>query len=294
VTAAAVTPEPAGALDAGAAQVRRELLRELVRSKTFIVGALVVGFWVVCAIFGTQIAPDSPYFQDLTAVNAAPSSAHWLGTDQIGRDVLSRVIVGARSVIVIAFLATLLGTVLGTILGLVMGYFRGWADEGLSRLIEAILVLPVVITALLVIAALGASDVTVTITIGLIFAPLIARTVRAAVIGERELEYIAAARLRNENALYTMFVELLPNVMAPVVVEFTVRLGYGIFTVATLSFLGFGVQPPSPDWGLDIAYNYSQLLNHEWWEVIPDAIAIATLVIGANLIADSIERVIDR
>lgn len=294
MSAAAVTPEPAGALDAGAAQVRRELLRELVRSKTFIVGALVVGFWVVCAIFGTQIAPDSPYFQDLTAVNAAPSSAHWLGTDQIGRDVLSRVIVGARSVIVIAFLATLLGTVLGTILGLVMGYFRGWADESMSRLIEAILVLPVVITALLVIAALGASDVTVTITIGLIFAPLIARTVRAAVIGERELEYIAAARLRNENALYTMFVELLPNVMAPVVVEFTVRLGYGIFTVATLSFLGFGVQPPSPDWGLDIAYNYSQLLNHEWWEVIPDAIAIATLVIGANLIADSIERVIDR
>jgi len=290
----AVTPEVAGAVDAGAGRVRRELLRELVRSRTFLVGLLVVGFWVACALFGSAIAPDSPYALDLGAVNAAPSAAHWLGTDQLGRDMLSRVVVGARSVLEIALAATVLGIVLGTVLGLITGYFRGLVDEVLSRLIEAVLVLPVVITSLLVIVALGASTTTVTITIGAIFAPLIARTVRAAVIQERELDYVEAARLRSENALYVMFVELLPNVLAPITVEFTVRLGYAIFTVATLSFLGFGVQVPTPDWGLDIASNISGLSPGYWWEVLPDAVAIATLVIGVNLVADSIERVLDR
>ena len=290
----AAAAEPAGAVDAGAGQVRRELLAELVRSKTFAAGVVVVGFWVTCAIFGSAIAPDNPDYPYLTAVNAAPSGAHWFGTDQLGRDVLSRVLVGSRSVMVIAVLSTVLGTVLGTALGLVTGFFRGRVDEVLSRLIEAVLVLPVVITALLVIAALGDSDTTVTITIGLIFAPLISRTVRAAVISERELEYVQAARLRNERPLYIMFVELLPNVMAPIIVEFTVRLGYAIFTVATLSFLGFGVPLPTPDWGLDIASNISVLNSGYWWEAVFDAVAIASLVIGVNLIADAIERVIDR
>ena len=290
----AATAEAAGAVDAGAGRVRRELLAERVRSKTFAAGVVVVGFWVICAIFGSAIAPDSPYYQDLTAVNAAPSHAHWFGTDQLGRDVLSRVVVGSRSVLVIAVLSTVLGTVLGTALGLFTGFFRGIVDDVLSRLIDAVLVLPVVITALLVIAALGDSDTTVTITIGLIFAPLISRTVRAAVISERELEYVQAARLRNERALYIMFVELLPNVMAPVMVEFTVRLGYAVFTVATLSFLGFGVPPPTADWGLDVASNFSVLTAGYWWEAVFDALAIASLVIGVNLVADAIERVIDR
>jgi peptide/nickel transport system permease protein len=292
--ATAESPDVAGAVDSGAGQVRRELLRELVRSKTFIAGVIIVGFWVACALFGSQIAPYSPYVQNLALVNSAPSGSHWFGTDQLGRDMFSRVLVGSRTVLEIAVASTVLGTVLGAILGLITGYFRGLVDEVLSRLIEAILVLPVVITALLVIAALGASDVTVTITIGLIFAPLIARTVRAAVISERELDYVSAARLRSESAPYVMFVELLPNVMAPITVEFTVRLGYAIFTVATLSFLGFGVQYPAPDWGLDVATNFSVLTAGYWWEVVFDALAIATLVIGVNLVADSIERVIDR
>jgi peptide/nickel transport system permease protein len=283
-----------GAVDAGKGQVRRELLRELARSKTFLVGVAIVGFWVMCALFGSVIAPHSPYAQDLLAPNVGPSSKHWFGTDQLGRDVFSRVLVGARTVIVIATLATTLGTILGTILGLVTGYFRGAVDDVLSRFIEAVLVLPVVITALLVIAALGPSDATITITIGLIFAPVVSRTVRSAVIQERELDYVTAARLRDEGGTYIMFAELLPNVLAPVMVEFTVRLGYAIFAVATLSFLGFGIQVPTPDWGLDIASNVSVITAGFWWEVLFDAAAIATLVIGVNLVADAIERVVDR
>ncbi len=230
--------EVSGALtaDASRRKVRGELLRELFRQPLFIVGLLILSFWIICAIFGNSIVPYSPYAQNLLNINKAPSSAHWFGTDSLGRDMFSRVIVGSRDIMVIAPLATLLGTVLGTAIGLVMGYFRGLTDDIISRFVEAILALPLVITALVVIAALGQSNVTLIIVIGLVFTPLIARTVRAAVLQERELDYVAAARLRGERAPYIMFVEILPNVFSPVVVEFTVRLGYAIFTVATLSF----------------------------------------------------------
>ncbi len=129
--------------------------------------------------------------------------------------------------------------------------------------------------------------------IGIVFTPLIARTVRAAVLLERELDYVSAARLRGESSLYIMFVEILPNVMAPIMVEFTVRLGYAVFTIVTLSFLGFGIPPPSSDWGLDISTNFGVVAAGYWWEVLFDALAVATLVIGVNMIANSIESALD-
>ena len=132
------------------------------------------------------------------------------------------------------------------------------------------------------------------IVIGLVFTPLIARTVRAAVLLERELDYVSAARLRGEGSLYIMFVEILPNVSGPILVEFTVRLAYAIFTILTLTFLGLGVQPPSPDWGLDIATNYGVVPAGYWWEVLFDAIAIATLVVSVSLISDAVQGVLER
>ena len=282
-----------GSVDSGASQVRREQWRELRKSKTFLVGATILGFWIVCAVIGYRVVPHTPFEQDLLHTNASPSTEHWFGTDQIGRDVFARVITGVRVVLVVAFLATVLGTVLGTALGLITGYMRGWVDETISRFVDALLALPLVITAVVVIAALGPSNVTVTVCIGVIFAPLIARTVRTAVIQERELDYITAARLRNESGLYIMLFELLPNVLSPVMVEFTVRLGYAVFTVATLSFLGFGIPPPTPDWGDDIADNISVVTAGYWWEVLFAAGAIASLVIAVNLVADAIEKVAD-
>jgi peptide/nickel transport system permease protein len=290
----AVPVESAGALQAGRREVRREVLRELVRSPLFLIGALVLLFWIVCAIFGPQIAPHSPFAQDLEAVNKPPSGAHLFGTDGLGRDMFSRVIVGSRDIMIIAPLATLLGTVAGTALGLVMGYFRGIVDDSLGRFVEAFLALPLVVTALLVTNALGRSNAIIIVAIGIVFTPLIARTVRAAVLQERELDYIAAARLRGERAPYIMFVEILPNVLAPVLVEFTVRLGYAVFTIAILSFLGLGIQPPSPDWGLEIQQNFANVTAGFWWQVLFDALAIASLVIAVNLISDSIERVLER
>ncbi len=290
----AVPIESAGAVSAGQGAVRRETIRELARSPLFLIGSFVLLFWIICAIFGPTIAPHDPFAQNLEAINKSPSGAHLFGTDSLGRDMLSRVIVGSRDIMIIAPLATLLGTVAGTALGLIMGYFRGIIDDVIGRFVEAFLALPLVVTALLVTNALGRSNVIIIVAIGIVFTPLIARTVRAAVIQERELDYVAAAKLRDENAFYIMFAEILPNVLAPVLVEFTVRLGYAIFTVATLSFLGLGLEPPNPDWGLEIQQNYGQVIGGFWWEVLFDALAIASLVIAVNLISDSVERVFER
>ena len=241
-------------------------LRRLLRQPAFDIGLVIVLFWVACAIFGPSVVPHDPYADDLINTLMPPSSEHWFGTDQLGRDVFSRVIVGARDILTVAPLATLISTILGTALGLTMGYFGGWVDEVLGRIVDAMLAV-----------------------IAFSFAPIMARTVRSAVLAERSLDYVAAAELRRENTFYILFMEILPNVLPPILVETTVRLGYAIFTVATLSFIGFGIQPPSPDWGLSISSNYGMIGGGFWWTVVFDSLAIASLVIGINLVADGIE-----
>jgi len=273
---------------------RNETLRQLARSKTFIVGLAIVGFWVFWAIVGASLTPEDPLAQG-SNILASPGSGHWLGTDSLGRDVLSRVLAGATSVLKIAPLATLLCVVGGTVLGLVTGYFRGFVDDALGRVIDAVLALPLIVIAVTAIVALGPSNATVIIVIGLVFSPVVSRTVRAAVLAERDLDYVPAARLRGERAPYIMFVEILPNVMGPLIVEATVRLGYAIFAVAGLTFLGFGIQPPSPDWSLQIADSYSLLSGGSyWWTVLFPALGIGSLVIGVNLIADGLNQVLER
>jgi peptide/nickel transport system permease protein len=286
--------EAPGALDtATPARARRERLRVLFRSATFLAGIFIVLFWIACALFGSKLVSQDPYADELDNTLDAPSADHWFGTDQLGRDVFSRVIVGSRDILTVAPLATVLGTILGTALGLLTGYFRGFVDDAVSRLIDAVNALPLVIIALLALVAVGSSNTTVVLVIGTVFAPIIARTVRSAVLSERELDYVAAARLRGENAVYIMFVEILPNVMPPILVESTVRLGYAIFAVATLSFIGFGIQPPSPDWGLAIAEQYGLINGGYWWTVLFDALAIASLVVGVHLVADAIHGVLE-
>ncbi|MEY2755661.1 MAG: hypothetical protein RJB65_2019, partial [Actinomycetota bacterium] len=234
-----------------------------------------------------------------------PSGDHWFGTDELGRDIFSRVIVGARDVLVVAPPAAFISVILGTILGIVMGYYRGWVDNVLSRIVEAFLALPVVMVGLLVLTITSTSDILQTITfesrkllviyvVSLLFTPIVARTVRAAVLGERDLDYVVSARLRGESNMFIMTREILPNITGPIIVELTVRIGYAIFTVATLSFLGAGPQPPSPDWGLAISEGRVLLPANIWWPVAFPALAIVTLVVATNLIADSIQAVYER
>jgi peptide/nickel transport system permease protein len=280
------------AAPAASMSLARERLGAALRSSTLIAGLAILTFWIVCALFGTRIAPHDPYADDLLATLAPPSPTHWFGTDQLGRDILSRVIIGARDILIVAPLATLLGTVLGTCLGLCIGYFRGALDDIVSRVIEALQALPLVIVALMALAAVGTSNTTVVLVIGFVFTPLIARTVRSAVLVESDLDYVAAARLRGDGALAIMFIEIFPNVLPIAVVEMTVRLGYAIFFVASLSFIGFGIQPPSADWGIAIAENYS-LIGSYWWTVLFDAGATASLVIGVNLVTDGLSSVFE-
>lgn len=275
-----------------ATATRSQRWQVLRRSATFWVGSFLVLMWVVFAVFGDFVTPYDPLGtpQDILNRLQPPSSEHWFGTDDLGRDVLSRVLAGARQVLTVAVSATVLGTVLGTFLGLVIGYFGGIVDDVVSRVLDAFLSIPLVITGMLALAALGPNTLGVIIVIGLVFTPIIAKTVRAAVLSERQLDYVTAAQLRKENSLYILFVEILPNVMNVVIVEFTVRIGYAIFTVLALSFLGFGVDPATPDWGLMINQNRQFLTGNIWWPVFFPALAIASLVVGVNLLADALNE----
>jgi peptide/nickel transport system permease protein len=268
------------------------MVRQLARRPGAVVGAVILGFWIACAVAPGVIEPHDPLAQQLLRTNAAPSVAHLFGTDQLGRDVASRVISGARSILEIAPLAAFVGTVLGTVVGLVMGYFGGITDILLGRVLDAVLSLPIIVVAFLFVVAVGPSTAVLVLVIGCVFGPIVARTVRAAVFAEAHLEYVDAARLRGDGTVRILFGEILPNVLPVVVVEFTVRVGYGVFTLASLSFLGFGIQPPTPSWGYDIEQSYGLLAAGYWWETLFPALAIASLVVAITLLSDSIETVL--
>jgi peptide/nickel transport system permease protein len=291
-----VNPTPAAPMAAPAAsersQARRETLRALFRRPAFIIGNIVIIGWIICAVLGQRITPYDP-FNYFTTGHLPPSPAHWMGTDRLGRDVLSRVMVGSRDVLIVAPLAALLGVAAGTLLGLVMGYYRGTVDDILSRLVEAFLALPVILVGLLTLVVLGTSPLVVIFVVGILFTPIVARTVRSAVLSERELDYVTAARLRGESGFFILSREIFPNVLGPTVVEMTVRFGYAIFTVATLSFLGVGLQPPSPDWGLSVSQEYTNMISGIWWSTLFPALAIASTVVAVNLIADSLQSVLN-
>ncbi|MEQ1874810.1 MAG: ABC transporter permease [Ilumatobacteraceae bacterium] len=288
---------------------RQERWRLLRRRPGFLVGVFIVAFWVFCAIVGDRITPYDPFTDRDSDCGlrppCPPSGAHWFGTDQIGRDILSRVMMGARDLLLVAPIAAVLAVITGSILGMVMGYYRGWVDNILSRVVEAFLALPVVMVGILVLTlsressllkaiSFDSRNILIIYVVALLFTPIVARTVRSTVLGERDLDYVVSAKLRGESNLFIMTREILPNISGPIIVELTVRIGYSIFTVATLSFLGVGIQRPSPDWGLAISESRDLLNADQWWPVTFPALAIATLVIAVNLIADSIQAVYER
>lgn len=264
-------------------------VRRLSRMPWFLSGLSILLFWVVMAVGWRWIAPYNPYATDPLHTLAGPSGLHWLGTDQLGRDVLSRTLAGAASVLTIAPVATVLALLLGTAAGLVAGYYGGLLEDVLMRGVDAFLAFPGIIIAVFVLGLVGPSELTIIVLIAVFFAPLVTRTVRSAVVGARESGYVEAARLRNESGLWIMAVELLPNIRGPIIVEGTVRLGYAVFTAATLSFLGLGLQPPSADWGLTVATErtYIQVAP---LTVLAPAIALGSLIVAINLVADGLRR----
>ncbi len=267
-------------------------LRRLCRHPAGLAGLLIVGLYVVLALAGKLLAPYSYTAQDLMTTLHPPSAEHWFGTDQFGRDVFSRVIVGSRDILVLAFSATALGLFLGVTVGLVAGYFRGWIDDWLMRAMDILLAFPTLLLALLILSTLGPSLINVIIGIGIVAMPPIARVVRSVVLAVRELEFVDAARLRGETNLYIMAREILPNVRGPIIVEASLNVSYAILIGSALSFLGMGVQPPAPDWGLQVSEGRTFILTAPWVMIFP-SLAIASLVIGVNLLADGLSTALD-
>ncbi|MCV3206086.1 ABC transporter permease [Mesorhizobium sp. YC-39] len=253
-----------------------------------VIGSTVLLFWVVCAVFGDLFVPYDPYAEDFLAMLAPPDALHWFGTDQLGRDVLSRIVVGSRDILLVAPLATLAGVASGTVIGLVLGYFDGLVDVVGARLLDTLMAFPFIVLVTMTLVAIGPSNFTVILVIGIAYAPLVARTVRAAVREQRERDYVSAARLGGESTFGIMFLEILPNVRETILIELVTRLGYAFFSIATLSFLGLGIQPPSADWGLAIADGYGFLAGGKWWVVVFNSGAIISLVMATNLIAQGI------
>ncbi|ADV11814.1 ABC transporter permease [Mesorhizobium sp. M7A.F.Ca.US.014.04.1.1] len=253
-----------------------------------VVGLLLLLFWVACAIAGNLFVPYDPYAEDFLATLTPPDALHWFGTDQLGRDVLSRIIVGSRDILLVAPLATLAGVAAGSIIGLVLGYFEGLTDAIGARLLDTLMAFPFIVLVTMTLVAIGPSNLTVILVIGIAYAPLVARTVRAAVREQKQRDYVSAARLGGEGPLAIMFLEILPNIRETILIELVTRLGYAFFSIATLSFLGLGIQPPSADWGLAVADGYGFLTGGKWWVVVFNSGAIVSLVMATNLIAQGI------
>ncbi|MDF3150718.1 ABC transporter permease [Mesorhizobium sp. XAP10] len=253
-----------------------------------VVGLLLLLFWVACAIAGNLFVPYDPYAEDFLATLTPPDALHWFGTDQLGRDVLSRIIVGSRDILLVAPLATLAGVAAGSIIGLVLGYFEGLTDAIGARLLDTLMAFPFIVLVTMTLVAIGPSNLTVILVIGIAYAPLVARTVRAAVREQKQRDYVSAGRLGGEGALAIMFLEILPNIRETILIELVTRLGYAFFSIATLSFLGLGIQPPSADWGLAVADGYGFLTGGKWWVVVFNSGAIVSLVMATNLIAQGI------
>jgi peptide/nickel transport system permease protein len=270
---------------------RGAALRSLLDTPSSAIGLGIVLFWVICAIAWPLFAPYSPRAQDYTALLARPSSEHLFGTDHLGRDVLSRVLAGSREVLLLAPAATAIGIVGGVIVGLAAAYFGGWFDEILMRVMDAVMAFPFIILVLLILSVLGSSARNVILVIGLSYIPLTGRVVRAAALSVRNLDYVAAARLRGARGINIMFTEMLPNVTGPIVVEATVRIGYAIFATASLSFLGLGVPPPSSNWGAMIFETFVYLTLNPAIVLAP-TIAIGSLVVAINLVADGLRRAV--
>lgn len=281
----------------------REGFSVLRASKTATAGLIIVVFWIFVAVFAPFLTDYTPFEQDWKAPNEGPSKAHILGTDELGRDLWSRLVYGARVVLVIlpisenfwipggtALWGVIMALLLGTVLGLVSGYYGGWVDEITMRLLDAMMAVPIILLYLIIMSALGASAVNVVIAMAIVGTPGIARLVRSLTLDIRTREFICAAETRGESAWYIMFVEILPNARGPIIVDAMMRVGYAIFAMGTLGFLGLGLPPPSPDWGSMVAKGREFILAGSPWACLWPSIAIASLVVGLNLLADGLRE----
>jgi peptide/nickel transport system permease protein len=267
------------------------LLRE---SWVGMVGTFLVLFWVMVAILAPLLAPFDPnsIIQPFAkpGIAAAKGGTFWLGTDHIGRDILSRIIWGSRTVLIYAPLATLSAYTLGILMGLAAGYRGGWVDDILSRIADIILSFPVLVLYIIIIATIGSSGINIIIAITFASSPGIMRIVRGLVLDLRNRDYVAAAQTRGESDWKVMLVEILPNARGPLIVDACLRLGYVIITIGVLGFLGLGLPPPDPDWGGMVNETRQMAMAFPHMTLFP-CVAISSLILGFNLLADGLREI---
>jgi len=275
----------------GFARAWARRLRLVAESKPALIGAGIVLAWMLAAVLAPLIAPYPPNANNLAALaHPTPSARHWLGTDHLGRDLLSRILWGARTVLTVAPLAVLGAAMLGSLLGLAAGYYRGWVDLVIARACDIVLSFPVIILYMIILAHFGSSALNIIAVLTLTKAPIIARIVRGLTIELREREYVAAAKMRGESPLYIMLVEILPNARGPLIVDMCLRTGYNVVIIGALGFLGIGLPPPDPDWGGMVKDTYGMMSVWPHMALFPCA-AISSLVIGFNLLAVGLREI---
>jgi peptide/nickel transport system permease protein len=268
-----------------------KIYRFFTQDTSLAIGSSILAFAILISIFGPLISPQATTEQNILNRLQGPSTKYFLGTDQYGRDLLSRTLLGGRTSLVLGVGAVSLGLFLGIPIGLLTGYFKGKTDEIVMRFMDTLLSFPSLLMALLIITALGASMSHAILAIGIANCPGISRIVRSATLSVRSEEFVLAAEARGESHFYIMFSEIFPNILPPIIIEGTIRIGFAILIGASLSFLGLGVQPPLADWGLMIRDSREYLFLSSWPLLCP-GIALGITIIGFNLFGDGLRDVI--
>jgi dipeptide transport system permease protein len=281
---------------------RRAMLAEFwhyfSRNRGAVLGLVIFGLFVAAAIFAPLLAPHSPIQQYRDTILLPPSwteggrSEFLLGTDQVGRDILSRLIFGARFSLFIGIVVVTVALVSGILIGLISGYFRGWIDIAIMRLMDVILAFPSLLLALVLVAVLGPGLLNAMIAIALVYQPHFVRLTRAAVMGEKTRDYVVAARVAGAGPIRLMTRTILPNCLAPLIVQATLSFSNAILDAAALGFLGMGAQPPTPEWGTMLA-EAREFILRAWWVVTFPGLAILITVLAINLIGDGLRDALD-
>lgn len=257
-----------------------------------VLGLALVALLVITVLLGFAWTPYDPIAIDLSGPLQPPSLAHWLGTDQFGRDVLSRAMIGARISAEVALETVAAAILCGTALGLLTGYLRGWTDRALMMLSDAVLAFPPILLALALVAILGPSRRSVMLALSIAYIPVVTRVVRGSVLSIREGEYIQASVLCGDSTLYTLWRHVLPNTLAPIVVLATSLFGWVVLYESALSFLGVGVPPPAPTWGNMLADSRPYMETASWLSIVPGLCIVGTLL-GVNLLGDALRDWLD-
>jgi peptide/nickel transport system permease protein len=270
----------------------REVIRRLRRNPGAVAGAFVLAFIVLVSILAPVIAPYDPIQQDSQAIRAAPSRDHLFGADNFGRDVFSRVLYGGRNSLPVGLIAVVIGAVIGVTAGLAAGFYGRWVDSTIMRMVDLMLAFPGILLAMAIVAILGTSLANLMIAVGISFIPEYTRVVRASVLSARETEYVTAAKVCGARARALMFRHILPNILPPVLVLTTLEIATAIILGATLSFLGLGVKPPTPEWGNMLSDGRS-MMRHYWWVSFFPGLAIMLTVVSINLLGDGLRDALD-